>query len=285
MSISTRLVRASTAAVVACGLLTAPAVSWAAPTPASAAVEPKETGRATITHPAWGKMTLITTYKPAERSADLTFLVGDEVVHERTVKEQYEVKLASPAQDDTGNIFINYNPGRYNGVMVLRPSGENFTVLADAYDPEADVPRFYDAKLVGPQDGRYSLEVSRNDCVPGCATGTVTRTPWTWNGSDYVPGTSTTAKPSDKPKASASGTPRPKGTPSPTASSPAPATASGTPTASARPTLSSEPAAATTTGTSATTATGADPLSIVVPAAIGLVVLGGAAGYVAMRRR
>lgn len=116
----------------------------------------------------------------------------------------YKLAVAQPARDATGNIFINYDPGRYGGVEVLRPTSAGFDVLADMYggklalrgdvavDPGCttdcmDSGRFYSAKLVGPgPNGRYKIVSSINDCTPNCGQGRFHDKTYSWNGSDYA---------------------------------------------------------------------------------------------------
>ena len=128
-------------------------------------------------------------------------------------------RLAEPATDATGNVFITYDAGRHPGVVVLKPVSDGYTVLSYDYDNLSAGLDFYDTVLVGPgKDGRYTLKKSVNDCSPHCATGTVTTTTWRWNGTTYV-----ADQPAPQPKASA---PKPKAaaTPKATASAkPAPA--------------------------------------------------------------
>lgn len=99
-------------------------------------------------------------------------------------------EFADPATDATGNTFVTYNPGRYNGVIVLVPTDSGFadigreseTSLGGRYD-------FYYAGLDGPHsNGQYTIVQSSNDCEPDCAGGTITSEELAWNGGDYVPG-------------------------------------------------------------------------------------------------
>ncbi len=93
----------------------------------------------------------------------------------------------SPASDITGNTFVKYNPGRYDGVLVLVPTPTGFA------DPGVDESgymgklMFYYAEAKGPgSDGRYVIEQSSNNCTPDCAGGTITKKTLRWNGHDYV---------------------------------------------------------------------------------------------------
>ncbi len=98
----------------------------------------------------------------------------------------------SPATDATGNTFVTYNPGRYDGVLVLVPTPDGFEDIgwSDASGDTHYRGRFaiYYAELVGPgPNGQYTIRQSTNDCTPSCAEGTVTHRDLHWNGTDYVP--------------------------------------------------------------------------------------------------
>ncbi len=94
--------------------------------------------------------------------------------------------LAGPV-DGAGHVFIRYNPGRYDGVIVLG-------FVDDGVDDFGTLPsgtssgRFYAGRTIDVDaDGIYEVETSVNDCKPGCARGSVTRTNYWWNGSSYEP--------------------------------------------------------------------------------------------------
>jgi serine/threonine protein kinase, bacterial len=100
--------------------------------------------------------------------------------------------FANPATDATGNTFVTYNPGRYDGVLVLIPDADGFEDIG--WDDRSSSQHYYgkhayyDAKLVGPgANGEYTISQSHNDCTPSCAGGSVTTQDLHWNGSDYVP--------------------------------------------------------------------------------------------------
>ena len=100
--------------------------------------------------------------------------------------------FANPATDATGNIFVQYNPGRYDGVLVLIPNSGGFENIG--WDTSSSYTQhfmgkhaYYYAQVVGPgADGEYMIRQSHNDCIPDCASGTVTTQDLHWNGSDYV---------------------------------------------------------------------------------------------------
>lgn len=99
----------------------------------------------------------------------------------------------SPATDSTGNTFVTYNPGRYDGVLVLIPTSGGFEDIGWEQESTESNPSYwgrfaiYYAELVGPGvDGQYVIRQSSNDCDPSCAAGTTTHEDLRWNGTDYV---------------------------------------------------------------------------------------------------
>ncbi|MCV7290771.1 serine/threonine protein kinase [Mycolicibacterium wolinskyi] len=99
----------------------------------------------------------------------------------------------SPATDTTGNTFVTYNPGRYDGVLVLVPTRDGFADIGWESTSTPSYPSYwgryaiYYAELVGPgPDGQYTIRQSSNDCNPSCAEGTTTYEDLRWNGADYV---------------------------------------------------------------------------------------------------
>lgn len=92
------------------------------------------------------------------------------------------------ATDATTNVFIEYNPGRSNGVMILIPTTTGFTAGATEWT-DSSQGRFYSASLVDQEsDGTFEISQISNDCDPSCGAGTSTATIFHWNGSDYVEG-------------------------------------------------------------------------------------------------
>ncbi|MFT4398040.1 hypothetical protein ACLTEW_24255 [Gordonia lacunae] len=86
--------------------------------------------------------------------------------------------FATPAVDATGNLFINYNPGRYNGLLVISSDRQGGVKHIDRYN----------ADLLGPgPDGQYAINQHSQDCTPSCAEGTTSTQSLRWNGTDYVP--------------------------------------------------------------------------------------------------
>ena|GEM_PF-3713291 len=138
----------------------------------------------------------------------------------------YEFRMADPAMDASGNIFVVYNPGRYYGTMVIRPTSTGIDVIAGTYwGGSSGQPApfdFYYTELTGPDaSGLYGIVKYGNDCNPNCANGTTTAQDYTWNGTTYVGG----AVRVDTPGVGA--TPRPSPTPSATPSVVAPTVPAG----------------------------------------------------------
>ncbi|MGX9884487.1 hypothetical protein [Streptomyces sp. NPDC002276] len=102
-----------------------------------------------------------------------------------------ELHFAAPASDTTKNTFVIYNPGRYDGVLVLVPDRDGFEDIGwsepgDHYS--GGRLAYYDARLDGPGgDGRYTITQSENSCNPSCADGSIAHVTLHWNGKEYLP--------------------------------------------------------------------------------------------------
>lgn len=98
----------------------------------------------------------------------------------------YRFEAATPAQDKTGSVFINYNPGRYNVVIILLSVANGFDDLQTLLVPGQYDGRFYYADVVGPEaNGNFAIKKSTNDCRPSCADGKVTSKVYRWDGQNY----------------------------------------------------------------------------------------------------
>lgn len=145
-----------------------------------------------FTHPTWGKSTFLTCrahisldrpyngegagvaayVRVVDASNTVRWTAQDDDNH-----YSYGWALAKPATDRTGNLFVGYNPGRYDGIEVYRPVANGMTELQS----------FYYAELTSPDaDGRYRIREYTNDCIPSCAGGTTTSRLYSWNGTRYV---------------------------------------------------------------------------------------------------
>ncbi|WP_447925136.1 hypothetical protein [Georgenia muralis] len=146
----------------------------------------------TIQHPTWGEVTVsltedtdtedgLTRYGVQVRDAGkilwerFEYSIGD-----------YGWSLNDPATDATGNVFIVYNPGRLDGIIVLRPVSGGMDHLGTADAQDDYLKQFYGAAAVDTDgDGDLEVRVFDNDCDPDCAGGTVSETVYHWDGSGY----------------------------------------------------------------------------------------------------
>lgn len=153
--------------------------------------------KADYTHPHLGDMRLFTLAGPATVTPHgcVIAVAADANVQPLVPVSDISVygdnlTLPTPVSDSTGNAFVDYNPGRYNGVLVLVPTETGFEPIdreTRARDDTTGQRNFYSAELEGPgADGQYSIKSSINDCDPSCAGGTTTTTFLVWNGTNYV---------------------------------------------------------------------------------------------------
>ncbi|MEV6967139.1 hypothetical protein AB0M47_18725 [Hamadaea sp. NPDC051192] len=148
------------------------------------------TGQVWFDHPAWGHSLLFTTL-PKEvgvGEAYITVIDGaGKVRWQHRAGYWYRLAPNSPARDNTGHIFLNYDPGRLNGVIILNPSPAGFDTYQTLPAPGDYAQRFYSASVVDTNhDGRFEIDSALNDCEPDCAGGTIHHTSYQWNGSDYI---------------------------------------------------------------------------------------------------
>lgn len=153
-----------------------------------------------FTHPGWGRVTLITHENSDDERTPgpASIRVVDADGNERWRYDntfQYTMRPVGASSDDprnpidaAGNIYIDFNPGRYNGVIVLRPTQSGFADFETLPPPpDGYNTRFYSgvAKDVD-GDGTYEIQVGTNNCDPSCGEGTTTVTTWKWDGKDFV---------------------------------------------------------------------------------------------------
>lgn len=150
-------------------------------------------GSVVFTHPTWGRVVLVTCSPPSPPGPSGAAVVDAAGVLRWTYAWldnpglAYRFTLHRPATDASGNFFIDYDPGRYPGLMVLRPKVNGMRVLYGPSRSEYTEPSMYYAELIGPgADGRFTVKQSHNDCNPTCAGGTTTSWIYRWNGSSYV---------------------------------------------------------------------------------------------------
>ncbi len=141
------------------------------------------TGHVTVAHESWGQVTVFTTVD--ERGDEP---IAGVVVTDRTGKVRWQRELDAwpeltvARRDRTGNVFLIFNPGDDDGVVVLRPVRHGFAELG----PSPEDSYFFSSELVDAGDGAYAID-RINDCETSCADGTVTRTLYYWTGKRYRP--------------------------------------------------------------------------------------------------
>jgi len=162
------------------------------------------TGVIEFDHPTWGPSYLVTTEPAGTANGDVSITALDAQGTTRWRYDNTTFYAMSPvgvqdsysgigpkvdhAVDANGHLFVNYNPGRYNGVIVLEPTADGFEDF-DTLPPVDDYQGvFYYGEVVSETaDGAFIIEVSSNDCVPDCAGGTVTSVDYAFDGSSYAP--------------------------------------------------------------------------------------------------
>jgi hypothetical protein len=150
------------------------------------------TGSVWFDHPSWGRSLLFTTMPAEVGTAEAYITVIDgagKVRWQHRAGYWYALAPNKPARDSTGHIFLNYDPGRLNGVIVLNPSPAGFDTYATLPPPGDYAQRFYSASVTDTDhDGGFEIDSAINDCDPTCAGGTVHHTLYRWTGSDYAAG-------------------------------------------------------------------------------------------------
>lgn len=145
------------------------------------------TGVVAFDHPTWGASNLVTSgIEGGDYELEVVDANGSVVWSHQFGTNWYELAPNDPATDDTGHLFIDFNPGRYNGIIVLAPVEDGFEDF-DTLPPYGDYnTRFYYADALDADgDGTVEVEVNDNDCNPSCAEGAITSTVYEWDGDDY----------------------------------------------------------------------------------------------------
>jgi len=124
---------------------------------------------------------------PTYGSSQLVALDGQGRVRwHNPIDAMYDLHFPEPAVDSTGHLFVNYDPGRYNGVIVLAPTANGFdsfqTLLLDG-DYSS---RFYYADLLGPDASTGQYVIAKHTCDTSCAPGPETDVYYRWDGTDYI---------------------------------------------------------------------------------------------------
>lgn len=173
------------------------------PRPAATPRPTTASGGVTLRDPVWGSLTVTTTVDGHDPSSGSG--CGNDV-RLRVVDAQGVVRLHrewtwgcgtlgpnGPVSDGTGNVFLRYNPGRYDGVIILRGAGgriEDFGTLPPSGHAYLGSGPFgyYASTTDKGGDGVLEVEQYSNDCTPSCAGGTITSKVFVWNGKRYVQG-------------------------------------------------------------------------------------------------
>jgi len=140
-------------------------------------------------HPSWGPMYLITWVEADGRSGVAAITpTGEALWRQDYPGGVIELRPAQPVQDASENVFVVYNPGRYDGIAVFRPTTTGFADLAGVRQGESPDGRFYNASLRGPsREGYYEIRQYEHSCDPSCAMGQTTYMDYQWLGTDYSP--------------------------------------------------------------------------------------------------
>lgn len=149
------------------------------------------TGRISFQHPTWGASSLITTLSLDQSNQETHIVVTDGT---NNIRWRYDnpalndqLVPVSDTPDKAGNLFILYNPGRYDGIAVLRPTKNGFDNFETLPKPDDYNARFYYAKIVDTNsDGVLEIQKDTNDCNPSCGGGKKTSSTFAWNGTDYA---------------------------------------------------------------------------------------------------
>lgn len=178
------------------------------PSPSATPAPGKITGRVRLHDTVWGDLVAVTSvvYNVGFESdcGQPHLRVLDSAGHVRLTRDWDwgcgDARPNRPATDGTGNVFLYYNPGRYDGVIILRAAGgkiQDFDTLppssntkaADAKDDyEGSGPFGYYANTAPDPTAHGRLEIKQftNDCNPDCAGGRITSEIYRWDGQRYV---------------------------------------------------------------------------------------------------
>ena len=178
-----------------------PVVTSPAASPSSPSIPGKVTGRVLLHDPVWGNLVVTTsvTYNTDEFESNCGqphLRVFDSAGQTRLRRDWVwgcgELAPNRPSRDKTGNVFLSYNPGRYDGVIILRAAGgrlEDFGTLpagGDNYEGTGPFGYYVQTQDTSPRDGVLEIKQFSNDCTPSCADGTITSELFVWNGHRYV---------------------------------------------------------------------------------------------------
>jgi len=142
-------------------------------------------GISPMRHSQLGALWLVTLQDPSGSAYGILDRAG-QVLRSGSIMNTSEIRAIG--QDAAGTYFLSFNPGRYDGVVVLRPTTTGYTDLgSDATASGAMEMRFYPAWTEDDDgDGILSVVVGHaegyND--PDGSSWTVEHE---WNGTDFIP--------------------------------------------------------------------------------------------------
>lgn len=150
-----------------------------------------ETGRVSFSHPAWGQVAMVTSLDEGTHVGHIQVFDADGKVRwdYETGPDLafYEMVVNSPAIDKTGNVFIDWDPGRARGVSVLRPTKQGFDDLGTLPSLAEYAAKFYYADVVDVEgDGTFEIKANHNNCDPSCAEAEIMSTMYAWDGTRYA---------------------------------------------------------------------------------------------------
>lgn len=176
-----------------------PAASFPPSPPPAAGCAGKPLDHRDIQHPDLGPVRVFLVQRPVSVSRPTGCVAAvtgngralDPVEVDANWSMEDPLRFAAPATDSTGNTFVIYNPGRYDGVLVLVPTADGFADIGwRSADDHYSGGRFayYYARTAGPgKDGAYTIVQSIKGCDPSCAEGATAKVTLRWDGRDYLP--------------------------------------------------------------------------------------------------
>lgn len=144
------------------------------------------TGRVAFEHPTWGASRLLTVVAldAADWEAHMLAVDSDSNIRWRYDTDEWaELAPANDTPGKSGNIFITYNPGRYDGIVVLQPSTEGFNDFDTLPENDYFAGRFYGASIADVNsDGVFEVVIDQMTCAPECTTDIE----YFWDGINYA---------------------------------------------------------------------------------------------------
>lgn len=145
-------------------------------------------------HPSWGVVRLRTALDASPGRASLTAIDSAGVSRWSWstplayLIEPYGAKDGEGESFDArGHLFIRWNPGRYDGVIVLSPTADGFEDFGSLPHGADTTGRFYPAESADVNnDGARDIIIEKNNCKPDCAGGIITSDTYRWEGSDFA---------------------------------------------------------------------------------------------------